>query len=199
MPWIAAAAGIAQLASTAIGSANAAGDKAAAQAATQNALEQIQALGAPPDLAQQLILNKFQQAGELTPELQQRVQLGPSAVSQIQTNPQLLQAQTQALQQMQQQSQSGMSPADQAAYQQMKNQLAQQTQGQQQAVLQSYAARGEAGAGNELAQQLLAGQAGANQAQASGNQIAGAASQRALEALSNAGNMASQLQGQQFD
>ena len=72
----------------------------AAMSATQSAVDQINAVGAPPDLAKQIVLKEYQQAGVLTPQLEQAIN---THFQQIQgPNQQVQNAQSQALQQMSQ-------------------------------------------------------------------------------------------------
>src|SRR5271165_5574536 len=73
----------------------------------------LQEIGAAPDVSAPLILQKNQQAGILTPEMQNNIiaQLPQN----IQTNPQIQQAKMQALTQMQQRANTGLTQGDRAA------------------------------------------------------------------------------------
>ena len=66
-------------------------------AAAQKALEQLNALGLPPDTSKALILQQFQSAGVLTPELQQDISLAASNVGQIKEDQSLRNAQLESV------------------------------------------------------------------------------------------------------
>jgi hypothetical protein len=173
-------------------------DRDKAQAALNNALAQIQAVGAPPDMSQQILVQQFQQAGILTPERESNIN---QQFVQLQQNPaqaQGLAAQVQALGQIQKEAGSGMSAQDQANYLAAQTAINQNTQSQQQAALQNQAQRGSASGGAGLAAELQAVQGGANQNQMAGLQEAGAASQRALSAMGQAGQLGGQIESQQY-
>ena len=195
MPWIA---GIAAVGSAAIGAASSASQRQAAQDALNNAMQQINAVGAPPDLAQQIILQQFQQAGVLTPALSQTFQQGASQLNGYQNSQQTTQAQTAALQGLQQRAQGGLTAEDRAALNQAQMQSNQNINSNRQAIIQSLQQRGQNTQGAEIAAQLGAAQAGGNQMAMQGQQTAGLASQQALSALGQSGQLAGQMQAQQF-
>jgi hypothetical protein len=167
-----------------------------ALAATQAAVDQINAIGAGPDLAKQIFLQQYKQAGVLTPQSEQAINAhfqqiaGPT--QQVQN------AQQAALQQFGQESQSGLNAQDRLALSQIQTQSARQNEAQQNAIIQNLAARGQAGGGAELAARLQAGQSGSNNANQQSLQVAAQAQNRALQALGQYGNYASGLANQQF-
>jgi hypothetical protein len=179
-----------------LGSIFAGPNQSAANAAYLAAAQEIQAVGAPPNMAAQIVLNKFSQAGLYTPALQQAIaQTMPANVT---TNPSLQNAQMAALTQMQQVAGGGMNPQQLAALTQGQQAGAQAQQAQQQQIMQNMQARQMGGSGAEFAQRLMAAQGGANMASNAGIQAAGNASANALNAMSQGGNLANQIQGQQF-
>lgn len=180
------------------GSQAGAGDRQAATNAVNSAYQQLQAVGLPPNIAQPIIYNQFQQAGILTPELENTINQHPSLMAGVQGSAPAQQAQMQALQILQQTGQTGMTPQSQAALNQIRQQVAADTNAKQQAVQQQFAARGEGGSGAELIGQLQAAQSGANQESQAGNQVAAQASQNALQAIGQAGTLGGQIQQQQF-
>jgi hypothetical protein len=196
MPALAIGAVVAGVGSSIMGAVQASSDQQAASAAAAAAFQQIQAVNAPPDMAQQILLQKFQDAGLLTPAVEQAINAPQSQVSQVQQNAQLQSAQNAALQQMAGLSQTGLRPQDVAALNQIKNQAAQQASQQQAAVMQQQQARGLGGSGTELAADLAASQGAANLASQQGLQVGGIAAQNALSALGQYGGMATQLQQQ---
>lgn len=174
------------------------GDQDKANQLAQEAFQSIQNLGAPPDMAKQIIMQKFQAAGMLDPVLEQKIDAGVSQVAQIQSDPQLKAAQMSALQSFQKLSQTGLSPQERAQAEenlQQANQLAQQKTAQ---IQQSFQRQGQGGGGADLAAQLQAAQSGANSAQSGALGISSQAAQAKQNALAQMGGLAGQIEGQQF-
>ena len=166
--------------------------------ALQTYLTQVQGLDAPTAAS---LMAQFQQekiAGTLTPQMQAIVQQGPSAIAGYQNNPATQQAQTQALQSLQQQGVTGLSATDRAALMQVQQQAAGQAAAMNRSALANSAARGIVGSGNTLAAQLMGAQQAANQGATGGLNIAGQAQQAALQAKASAGALGGQMQAQQF-
>ena len=83
-----------------LGQNAASGDRGQARDASILQNQILQEIQAAPDVSKPLILQKYQQAGLLTPEMQNNIIA--QMPQNIQANPQIQQAQMQALQQMQQ-------------------------------------------------------------------------------------------------
>lgn len=179
-----------------IGSDAASGDRDAARRAAAAAYQQLASINVPADLAQEIILQQFKQAGILTPDLEQQISAGPSAFQDLKVDQTGRNAQLEALQAMQQVGKTGIRPEDMAALNQIRQQMAQDTESKRQQIIQSYQQRGLGGSGAELAAQLQASQSGSNQASQQGDQLASQASQRALQALQSTGSMGGQLNQQ---
>lgn len=177
-----------------VGAHAAEGDRSKAEQAYNDSVNEIMSIGAPPDLAKEIILQKLQAAGVLNPQMEQAINAGVSQLSQIQPDQTGRSAQLNALQQMQQVGQTGLRPEDMAALNQIRQQVAQDTESKRQQIIQNYQQRGQGGSGAELAAQLQGAQAGSNQASQQGDQVAAQASQRALQALQSSGQMGGQLQ-----
>lgn len=175
------------------------GDRNAAMDAYRRALDEINAIGAPPDLARQIILQQFEQVGVLTPELEEAVALDAPKVAAIKEDPMLRKAQTTALQLLGERAKTGFGVEDRAALAQIQLQQARDTEAKRQQILQSYQQRGLGGAGAELASQLQAASAGAAQAGEEGLKIQAQAQRAALEAASQYGALGGQIRGQEFD
>ena len=175
------------------------GDRNAAMDAYQQALAEINAIGAPPDLARQIILQRFEQVGVLTPELEEAVALDAPKVAAIKEDPMLRKAQTTALQLLGERAKTGLGVEDRAALAQIQLQQARDTEAKRQQILQSYQQRGLGGAGAELASQLQAASAGAAQAGEEGLKIQAQAQRAALEAAMQSGQLGTQIRGQEFD
>jgi len=182
-----------------IGQMASANDRNAAQAAMQKALAYIDAVGAPPDLSQAIILDHFQQAGVLTPQLEQAVAIGTSKVSQMQVDPATRQAQMEALQTMQQLGRTGLGAQDRAALAQIRDQVQRDSEAKQQQIIQQMQARGQGGAGAELAASLANSQAGAQQASTQGLDVGAQAQARALQALAQSGTLGGNIRGQDIN
>lgn len=176
-----------------------AADRQAAADAQQKALDIIKQTGAPPDESQAILLDQYKQAGILTPQLEQSVTQQFSQVANIKEDQGLRTAQTNALQQMQQQGQTGFNAQDIASLNAARSQAQTDAQAKSAQIQQSLQAKGNYGSGTELAAQLAAGQQGAQRESQAGIQQAGVASQRALEALVAGGQEAGQIRQQDFN
>jgi hypothetical protein len=153
-----------------------------------------------PELSdQKLILEQLMSAGMLNPEMEQALTLQDSAFDSVSTDPRLKQAQLQALSKfMEINEQGGLSLQDQANLNKIQGQLRQQEKGNRDAILQNMAQRGVSGSGFELAAQLSNNQAVSDRASQEGLDIAALAQQRALDALMNQNQVASQMRNQDF-
>lgn len=170
----------------------------ASNQARQQALGQWMGVNAPDIAGQQLNYQQYQNTGDLNNQLEHALQMGPSAMSQVSTDPRLAQAQMSALQQLSQTGQMGMTPAEAAALTQAQNNAAAQAQAKSKQVLNDFAARGMGGSGAELSAQLSNSQNAAQMLANNSNQVAQNAQQNALQAISQSGSLAGQMQGQQF-
>lgn len=171
--------------------------KAEALAAEIDAM--ISELGLPPETAGPLLLEKFKQEGLYTPEIEQAINLEASKVAQIQEDPALRDTQMKGLELISGRAEMGLSPEDRAELAAVMDQTAQQTRGQEEAIIQNMQQRGQGGSGAELAARLASGQSSANRATSSGNEIAAAASRNALQAASQMGQLGGQIRSQDFD
>ena len=174
-------------------------DRRNAMQAYEQALAEINSIGAPPDLAREIMLQRFEQVGVLTPELEEAVNLDAPKVAAIQEAPELRKAQMTALELIGQRAATGMGPEDRARLAEIQLQQARDTEAKRQQILQSYQQRGLGGAGSELAAQLQAASAGSAQAGEQGLQLAAQAQRAALEAAREYGALGGQIRGQEFD
>lgn len=180
--------------------ANSANKKAmaAAQAALAEARDIIDKVGAPPDLSAKIIMEKFQQAGILTPEMEEAINLGVSQVSQIQEDAQLREAQISALSELKKRGRAGLTPEERAEWNKSRQSVQKDLEAKNQQIKQDLAMRGQAGSGAEIAARLLSSQEAADRASEEGDRISAAASARALQAISNAGSLGGDIRGQDF-
>ena len=169
-----------------------------AAAAQQAALAQILGVQAPT-VAQGTVSPGMQALqGTLNPNMQATAQIGSNALSGVTTDPRLMQAQMNALAQLQQQGQAGLTSAQLASLQGINQQAAGQAQAANAATMQQMAARGMGGSGVELAAKLSNAQNAANMANTQGNQLAAQAQQGALAATAASGQLGGQMQQTQF-
>lgn len=174
-------------------------DREKADALMKEAYAEIDAIGAPPDLSREIIRQKFEQAGMLSPEVEQAIDVGVSKVAEIQEDPTGRQIQMRALGQLTQRMGGGLTMEDRAAYNQLRQNAQRDLEAKRQQIVQNMQSRGLSGSGAELQAALLSSQASADEQAAEGDRLAAQASQNALQAAMQGGQMASQLRGQDFD
>lgn len=183
----------------AIGNAQASGDRASANAARQQALQQFLSIHVPDPAQQKLIFQRYQQTGQLDPALERDFQQSQTQLASIQQDPSTRAAQMAALSKMSDISDSnGMDAQAKAQTQQAINQANTNAQGQRGAIVQNYAQRGVGGAGAELAAQLQASQGDANQAANVGLQASANSQQRALQAMASGASLAGTIGSQDY-
>lgn len=163
------------------------------------AIQRLMNLGTPPGTAKQIVLQQYQQKGQLTPQLEQYIKAGPSQVAGITEDPALKQRQMSALNLLSQRATGGLNPEDRAKFNEIRTQLAKEQEAKQQQLQQAYQARGMGGSGAELAAALQNQQSGANQASTQGDQLAATASQNALQAALQSGQLGGQIRQQDFN
>lgn len=138
-------------------------------------------------------------AGKYSPQIEEAIQAQPSKVAEISEDPKLREAQLRALRALETKAATGFGPQERATL----NKIRQQTEGDTQAKLQSIrdnmAARGISGSGSELAMQLQAAQAGANQAAMQGDELAANAAANALQAIQAQASQAGGMRTQDFN
>jgi len=165
----------------------------------QNIANQIiQEIGQAPDISKPLLLEKYKQAGILTPEMEQYVVAAQPKAASVKTDQQFKDAQMQALQQIGQRAQGGLTAADRAGLNQARLQAQGDTQSKIAQIQQQAAQRGQAGMGSDLAAQLSATQGGANEESSAADRLAMQSQNAAQQAAGQLGQMGSQMQQQQF-
>lgn len=182
----------------ALGSIFGSGDRDKQEQLQQQALQAIMGVNTPDINQMKLALQQYGLAGSLNPNMEQTMSQGDSGMSKISTDPRLMQAQMQSLAKLQQMGNGGLQPEDQAALAKIMSQNNSAEHGKEQSILQDMQQRGQGGSGAELAAKLSGAQASAQNASQQGLDLAGQASQRALQAISQAGNLGGSIQGQQF-
>lgn len=160
---------------------------------SQEAVDQLKNLYVPTVESQEVQLTNPELAGLLEAQT-----VDNTALSGVSTDPRLKQAQLKALEQLSGLSQQGLGAEDRAAYNQLQRQSAAQAQAENAQALQNAAARGTLDSGSTLMAQLLSGQNAANRTQQGGEQLAAQAAQARRDALSQYGNMSSNMANQDF-
>ncbi len=136
---------------------------------------------------------------QMNPELESTVNLGPSAMDGVSTDPSMRQAQLNALNKLQEVGTAGgrdgqfLSDANR-----LQSDVNTNLQGQEGAIQQNMAARGMSGGGSEMVARNMAAQNAANRQSQSGFDLNAQAQQRALQALSQSGQLGGQMQAQDF-
>lgn len=182
-----------------MGSISASSGRKAAAAAAAAALAELNKIGLPPDLSKQIILEKFQSQGVLTPELEQDINLQASQVAQIKEDPSLRANQMDVLSTLGQVSRGGLRAEDRAAYNELRQATQRDSEAKRQQILQQMQARGMGGSGNELMTQLQSAQAAEDAQSAGADRLAAQASQNALAALAQRAQQAGSMRGQDFN
>ena len=135
----------------------------------------------------------------INPELEQAVNLGPSAMEGVSTDPRLKQAQMNALNKLQQiGEEGGMTLEDRGRMSTINNEVNSNLKGNQDAIIQNLATKGMSGGMTELVARQQAAQGAANRSSQQGFDVQAEAQKRALSALMNAGDMGGKMQAQDF-
>lgn len=171
-----------------------------AEIAADKYLEELQALGVPPAEALAATYQRLQSQGQLTPEMEQTFFQADSEMKAIQEDPALREGQTRALEALRRESeQQGMTLEDRLAINQANMAADTKTRGANEAIIQNMQARGQGGAGAELALRAMNEQAAQQSNAMRSAQIASDARKRALDAVLNAGNLSGNIRGQDFN
>lgn len=141
----------------------------------------------------------YKQVVSLNPEMDTAVNLGPSKMEGVSTDPSLRAAQMSALNKLQEVGSAGGRDAQflsDAA--KLQSDVNTNLQGQEGAIQQNMAARGMSGGGSELVARQMAAQNAANRQSQAGLDLNAQAQQRALQALMQSGQLGGQMQAQDF-
>lgn len=160
---------------------------------SREALQELKNIYVPTVEEQRVNLVNPELAGLLEAE-----QMGDSALAGVSTDPRLKNAQMKALEELSGLSQQGLGVEDQAAFNQLRRQAGGEAQAAQQAILSNAAAQGTLDSGNTLMAQLNASQQQANRLQQGGEAQAAAAAQARRQALSQYGDMSTNMANADF-
>jgi len=163
------------------------------------AIDAFKSIATPELTALQVQLDKYVQAGKLSPEAAESALLNSNSFNDIKLDPALQGAQKQALQQLQNiATQGGLTATDKAQLNDITQEQNTLARGRNEAIMQNARERGIGGSGLELTSRLLNEQEAANRASTQGTQVAANAEQRALQALQAAGTLGGQMEAQQY-
>lgn len=166
----------------------------------QKAYDLIDQIDVPSIQEQMLELERLYLSGQLTPEQEQAILQRRTELENIVSDPRLREAQMQVLSELDNiVASEGLDPVAQAQVNELRNELAQQERSSREAIIQNANRRGVGGSGLELAAQLSNQQGSATRAADAGFNIAAQAQQRALDALTQKGQTASDLRTQDYN
>jgi hypothetical protein len=145
----------------------------------------------------QAVYEELKAAGSLTPEFEQAVITPDTEFTKVQADPQLKQAQLNALQQLKGLGESGgLDTMDQANIERAQQRAAAESASQQGVIQESLARRGMQSPGQEMVARQMAAQGQLNQLADFERQTQGEARRRALEAMVQGGSLAGNIRGQ---
>lgn len=200
MPWIAPViGGLATLGGAAIGAGAQAGANAQSREMIQKAVDYYNNLGVPPAESMKVIMEDLKNAGMLTPELEQTVSQMDTEMKGISTDPRSKEAQFKALSELEDLGMGGMRLSDQAALEGALGEAATKERGAREAINASLRGRGAYGSGAELAAKLAATQDAATTGHKAAVDTAAHASDRALQAIIQAGEMGGDIRNTDFN
>lgn len=163
------------------------------------ALAQFAGLSVPDIEQMKLALQQYGVEGTLSPEMVQQITQGDTALSGVSLDPRLRQSQLDALNQMSSYAKSGMTSADQAAYELARRNAASEAQAKQGQILQNMQQRGIGGSGAELLASLQNAQSGADRLQQAQLEEAKARQNARMAALQQQSNMAAGLRSTDYN
>jgi len=168
--------------------------QAKAFAAAQARLE---ALGTPPDLSREIVLQQFREAGQLSPQVEQRILQQSTAVSDIQEDQTGRDSQVEALNLLRQRGR-GLGAEERSAFNEMRDMTQRDAEAKRMQVMQNMAARGQGGSGAELMAALQGAQSANTRLSQEGDRLGASASTNALSAISKAGQLGANLRSQDY-
>ena len=127
---------------------------------------------------------------------------GPSAMAEVygeRLAPEAAAAQRNALRQLQQVSEAGYTPEEEAALRRIQAETAATASSNRAATQEAFARRGISGGGAERVAAFQGAQAAANRAAQGGLDVAAAAQRRAFQAMQQTGQLGGQMRGQSFE
>jgi hypothetical protein len=193
--------GVTALGSGAIGAIEAGHAQGAASDAAQSAVNSYLNILVPDPEEQKLILEKYQQTGEMDPRLEKAFQQAQTEASKITTNPQLEDAQMSALSALQDEAHNGGHTLQQDAYlNKVENNVSRENAGREGAIEGEFARRGMGGPSGLMLSAKEQNNQNMTQIENEASMNAAAqAQQQALQALQGEGQIAGNIRSQDFN
>jgi hypothetical protein len=167
--------------------------------AAERAAAAFRGIRIPTIEEQSIILQNPDLVGEYTPEQIQLMQeMTQSAMEGVQVDTNVLNKQKDALEGISDVAEGGYSESDKATAREIQRTVSQDAQARQKAILNAMASRGVLGSGMELAAQLQGNQQAAEQMSRGGEGLTQQAQARALQALGQQADLASQMRTQEY-
>lgn len=156
----------------------------------REALDAFKGIQTPDINLMRVRIQKLVQQGIVTPQEATAYLQNPTAYNDIKLDPAARDAQMEALNGlMGEYNSNGMSATDRAKLAEATDTANAENRGQQGAITQNFAERGQLGSGNELVAKLLASQGASTTAAKAATDVAGQAAQRALQAMMESGKL----------
>lgn len=166
--------------------------------ANQAATAALASVGIPEIEAQEILLENPSLVGEFIPEAERSLELEKSLLQNIASDPALAKQQMESLEGLGELAEGGLTEADKAAAREIQRDVAQSDAARRKSILQNMAQRGVLGSGMELAAQLDAAQSAAEQQSAAADRLTQQVQSRAMQALTQSGNLAGNIRSQDF-
>jgi hypothetical protein len=163
----------------------------------RKALEVIKAVQEPTFDTSKLTPEQWKVVAQYAPDLYQ--EKAPEEVKNLVDSPAMQQAQYKALGQLQEVADKGLGEADRLAAIEAQNAMQMQQRRGTESALQDLAARGRLGGGTEMRARIGAGQQAAEMGRGMGSDLQRQAIQNRLNAITQSGNLAGEIRGQNVD
>lgn len=175
------------------------GDFKEAKKAFDNAMAEINAIGAGPDLSKQILFKQFKSAGLLTPEIEKEIDVGVSKVAAIKEDPRFKKTQIDALTEIERRGKTGFTPEELLQIKQQRAQAERAATAKDEQIIAQMRARGALDSGVGTRALMRSSEDLAARQMEAADRAAAMSSQRALQAITQAGSLAGQIRGQEFD
>ena len=167
-------------------------------AASQAALAALEGVNVPNIEEMKLALQNYLDVGDYNPLVEEALQLGQSAIEQVQVDPRLRQEQMKALQTLSEKAGGGLTQADLAGFELARRNAASEAQSREQRILQDLAQRGQAGGGAEIALRAISNQEAADRQAMQDLEMASRQEAARMQALQSLGQTAGSLRQQDY-
>lgn len=165
--------------------------RADAKANMDKAIAALEAVGIPSIEAQKIIMESPELVG-----LEQYKDLGPSAMQDLFADSKYVQEQEATMEGLKERAETGVTAAEKAQRRDLLDSVANQEQSRQKTIMRQMAEKGQSGGGAELAAMLQSSQSAADRGSRQASDLASQAENRALQALTQKGDLAGQLRSQ---